>query len=119
MAPASQAPAPETPALEAQTTEAKTVEPQTVEPEAGEAPVPEWARRAGFDRPAPTRPSDAEPEPALTPADAPAAEDDEFNVSALDDLFAEMPSLKGLPQTDLLLFPENSFHPEPPAWPTS
>ncbi|MGB3698249.1 MAG: hypothetical protein WBA05_12535 [Gordonia sp. (in: high G+C Gram-positive bacteria)] len=128
-APASQAPAPETPALEAQATEAQTtgahtVEPQTVEPEAVEAPVPEWARRAGFDRPALSRPSDAEPEPARTPADAPAAEDDEFNVgafnvSALDDLFAEMPSLKGLPQTDLLLFPENSFHPEPPAWPTS
>ncbi|GAA2368712.1 MULTISPECIES: hypothetical protein [Gordonia] len=61
------------------------------------------------------------PKPRSAPASPPPLppEDESFSVSALDDLFAGMPSLRDLPTTDLLVFPESSFHPAAPAWPQS
>ncbi|MGB6125501.1 MAG: hypothetical protein WBG47_09130 [Gordonia sp. (in: high G+C Gram-positive bacteria)] len=80
-------------------------QPPAPQPPAPRAPAPqppEWARRAGYTEP-------------IAPAPAAAAR----SASALDELFAGMPSLKDLPHTDILAFPEESFRQPAPAWPTA
>ena len=46
-------------------------------------------------------------------------EDESVSLASLDALFAGMPSLKDLPHTDLLGYPEGSFRSAAPTWPDS
>ncbi|MBM7365672.1 hypothetical protein [Gordonia hydrophobica] len=81
---------------------------------------PPWmpaARRApGAETPQAGRVAPREPQPLIPPLPP---EDESISVSSLDALFAGMPSLKDLPHTELLAFPEGSFRSAAPSWPDS
>lgn len=59
-----------------------------------------------------------EPSPMRMPPALP-PEDTTTTLTALDDLFSGMPSLKGMPPTEMLTFPSGSFSSPAPAWPDS
>lgn len=72
--------------------------------------------------PPPVVPVAATPPPEISPLRMPPAlppEDTTTTLSALDDLFSGMPSLKGMPSTDMLAFPPGSFDSPAPTWPDS
>ncbi|ALG86320.1 hypothetical protein [Gordonia phthalatica] len=81
--------------------------------------APPWMPAAGPASPNPV--GATAPRPHAGPAHLPPLppEDESISVASLDALFAGMPSLKDLPHTELLAFPEGSFRSVAPSWPDS